>query len=329
MEPPRALAHPAGTLGQGHPLVAAQGARAPDDPPARHARRSPARQPPALPRLPAARGAPAALPPARPRPRARPPRRLAGLGDTLAPETVRPPRPHPAPAPRRHPRRHPPRPHQRPPRRPQQQDPPDQPPRLRLPLRRPTDRARLPLLRRHHDRAAAMNFTHNSTERRTSRPLRRSCSPPGTVRPRSAWPAWVVVCEGGGRRGVWSTERGARRGFCGMACGNRREAVCPPCAERYRGDASACERRPQGRQGHPRHGRRAPGVFVTLTGPSFGAVHTRGTRPDGRPRRCRPRHDAPVCVHGVRRSCGRVHDEDDSSLGKPICPTASTRPPAR
>ena len=76
---------------------------------------------------------------------------------------VRPARAHPARAPRRHPRRDPPRPLQRPPRRPQQQDPPDQPPRLRLPLRRPADRARLPLLRRHHDRTPAMNFTHNST----------------------------------------------------------------------------------------------------------------------------------------------------------------------
>ena len=35
---PRPLAHPARPLGQEHPLVAAQGARAPDDPPARHAR---------------------------------------------------------------------------------------------------------------------------------------------------------------------------------------------------------------------------------------------------------------------------------------------------
>ena len=42
MERPRALAHPDRPLGQGHPLVAAQGARTPDDRPARHARRGPA-----------------------------------------------------------------------------------------------------------------------------------------------------------------------------------------------------------------------------------------------------------------------------------------------
>ena len=66
VERPRALAHRDGPLGQGHPLVAAQGARAPDRRPARHPRRGPAGQHPALPRLPAARRAQAALPPRRP-----------------------------------------------------------------------------------------------------------------------------------------------------------------------------------------------------------------------------------------------------------------------
>src|SRR3954447_4079685 len=164
MERSRALPHARGPLGQEHALVAAQSARAPNLPPARHARRGPAREPPPLPRLPAQRGAPAALPPARPGPGTGTSRRLAGLGRPLTPEAVRAARPHPARAPRRHPRRDPPRPLQRPPRRPELQDPPDQPPRLRLSLRRPADRARLPQLQRPHDRAAAMNFTPNSDE---------------------------------------------------------------------------------------------------------------------------------------------------------------------
>jgi hypothetical protein len=45
VERPRALAHPDRPLGQGHPLVAAQGARTPDDRPARHPLRGPAGQP--------------------------------------------------------------------------------------------------------------------------------------------------------------------------------------------------------------------------------------------------------------------------------------------
>ena len=83
---------------------------------------------------------------------------------------VRPARAHPAQAPRRHPRRHPPRPLQRPPRGPELQDPPDQPPRLRLPLRRPPYRPRLPLLRRHHDRPPAMTSPPNRTKRPTTAP---------------------------------------------------------------------------------------------------------------------------------------------------------------
>ena len=105
----------------------------------------------------------AALPPRRPAPGTGASRRLAGLGVALPAAAVRPPRAHAQIPPRRDPRRDPARPLQRPPRGPEQQDPPDQPPQLRLPLRRRADRPRLPLLHRHHHRATAMNFTHNST----------------------------------------------------------------------------------------------------------------------------------------------------------------------
>jgi hypothetical protein len=96
MERPRALPHRDRALGQRHPLVAAQGPRTPDGRPARAPVRSSARQPPALPRLPAARRTAAALPPRRPHARAGAPRRLAHLGQPLAAQAVRPPRAHPA-----------------------------------------------------------------------------------------------------------------------------------------------------------------------------------------------------------------------------------------
>src|SRR3954454_8261861 len=133
MERARPLPNPGRPLGQEHALLAPQGARAPDDPPARHAAPAQPSQPAPLPRLPAARRAAAALPPARPRTRPRPPRRLADLGHAITAATVRAARAHPTSSTRRHPRRNPPRALQRPPRRPQQQDPPDLPPRLRLP----------------------------------------------------------------------------------------------------------------------------------------------------------------------------------------------------
>ncbi len=132
----------------------------------------------------------------------------------------------------------------------------------------------------------------------------------------------VAVCDGhqGARREVWSTD-GEPDGVLRKACGNRREAVCGPCAERYRGDAyQLIAAGLKGGKGVPDTIAQHPTVFVTLTAPSFGAVHTRPLGADGQPRRCRPRRDAPVCEHGVRLSCARVHTEDDACLGEPICP---------
>jgi hypothetical protein len=103
-------------------------------------------------------------------------------------------------------------------------------------------------------------------------------------------------------------------------CGNRREAVCPSCAEVYRGDAfQLVAAGLRGGKGVPESVASHPIVFVTLTAPSFGPVHSVRER-NGRAQRCLPRRDAPVCEHGVRLSCGEVHEEDDPRLGEPICP---------
>jgi hypothetical protein len=129
----------------------------------------------------------------------------------------------------------------------------------------------------------------------------------------------IETCDREGGRRVWSTDN-EPDGVLRKACGNRREAVCPPCAERYRGDAyQLIAAGLRGGKGVPDTVTEHPALFVTLTAPSFGPVHTRGVGPDGRPRRCRPRRDAPVCEHGVRLCCGRVHTEDDPCLGEPIC----------
>jgi hypothetical protein len=105
------------------------------------------------------------------------------------------------------------------------------------------------------------------------------------------------------------------------ACGNRREAVCPPCAERYRQDAyHLIAAGLRGGKGVPDAIAEHPAVFVTLTAPSFGPVHTRPLGSGGQPRRCRPRRDDPVCPHGVRLSCSAIHGEKDRCLGEPLCP---------
>ena len=59
-------------------------------------------------------------------------------------------------------------------------------------------------------------------------------------------------------------------------CGNRREAVCPSCARTYRGDAfQLVAAGMRGGKGVPETVAEHPLVFLTLTAPSFGPVHSR------------------------------------------------------
>jgi hypothetical protein len=160
------------------------------------------------------------------------------------------------------------------------------------------------------DRAARADFPRFQAQLRSS----GYCARPVRLQ------GHIECCDGHGRRRVWSTDT-EPDGILRKACGNRREAVCPPCAERYRGDAyQLLAAGLRGGKGVPDTVAKHPVVFVTFTAPSFGVVHTRPLGPGGQPRQCRPRRDAPVCEHGVRLSCGHVHDEDDPRLGEPICP---------
>lgn len=94
-----------------------------------------------------------------------------------------------------------------------------------------------------------------------------------------------------------------RSGTVLAPCGNRRESVCPACSDRYSADAFHLLRAglagddtkgvPVGVVEHPR-------AFVTLTAPSFGAVHTRSVSPRG---------------HAVPCGCGDRHGVDDPRIG--------------
>ena len=165
------------------------------------------------------------------------------------------------------------------------------------------------LLRELAQRAARPDFPKLEAQLRSS----GYCARPVRLRGR------IETCDRDGRRQVWSTDT-EPDGVLRKACGNRRQAVCPPCAERYRGDAyQLVSAGLRGGKGIPDTVAGHPTVFVTLTAPSFGIVHTRRLGPDGRPRCCRPRRDAPVCAHGARLSCAAVHAEDDPRLGEPLC----------
>lgn len=57
-----------------------------------------------------------------------------------------------------------------------------------------------------------------------------------------------------------------------------------------------------------------PKLFITLTAPSFGAVHRR--RPDGS---CHPSAQR-FCEHGSSLRCLERHEDDAVILGQALCP---------
>lgn len=100
-----------------------------------------------------------------------------------------------------------------------------------------------------------------------------------------------------------------------VKCNNRRASVCPTCSHEYKGDAwhlLMCGL--AGGKGVPESVADRPCTFVTLTAPSFGAVH--GVRDKGP---CRARRDRPVCAHGRALWCGKRHHPEDGQVGQPLC----------
>ena len=99
-------------------------------------------------------------------------------------------------------------------------------------------------------------------------------------------------------------------------CGNRRDDVCPSCSRVYARDTfELISTGLNGGKGVPNTVRTNPLLFVTLTAPSFGAVHT--ARDGKQP--CRPRSRIGACKHGVRLSCWAHHTDTDPVVGAPIC----------
>ena len=101
-------------------------------------------------------------------------------------------------------------------------------------------------------------------------------------------------------------------------CNNRRAMVCPSCSDLYARDTWQLIHAGL-RGGHhdiPVTVAAHPHVFVTLTAPSFGAVHTiRATGSCYPPGGHRGR-----CPHGTPLWCEAAHDYDNPALGQPLCP---------
>jgi hypothetical protein len=109
-------------------------------------------------------------------------------------------------------------------------------------------------------------------------------------------------------------------GVLRVPCKTRRASRCPSCAETYRADTYHLIRAGlAGGKGVPESVSAHPCLFVTLTAPSFGVVHTR-RESNGKPLPCHPRRDAETCPHGRVMSCTTRHAADEACLGEPLCP---------
>jgi hypothetical protein len=103
-------------------------------------------------------------------------------------------------------------------------------------------------------------------------------------------------------------------GRLAIRCGTRRETRCPPCSAVYKADAfHIVYAGLAGGPDTPESVRKHPRVFVTLTAPSFGPVHSRVPVGD-LVQRCYPR------TKTGGPSCTIRHRADDPLLGHPIDP---------
>jgi len=102
-----------------------------------------------------------------------------------------------------------------------------------------------------------------------------------------------------------------------VRCNNRRASACPDCSALYQRDARRIVRGGLD-VGQDHGGAIGPAWFVTLTAPSFGAVHSRRAGRGAASEVCRRRRG--TCEHGRALGCGIRHGADDRALGEPICP---------
>jgi hypothetical protein len=101
-------------------------------------------------------------------------------------------------------------------------------------------------------------------------------------------------------------------------CNNRRAAVCPSCSDLYARDIWQLVHAGTagGHHGVPASVASRPQVFVTLTAPSYGAVHS------SRGRECRDHRQVGAyvrCPHGKPLWCSATHNNDDERVGQPLC----------
>jgi hypothetical protein len=107
-------------------------------------------------------------------------------------------------------------------------------------------------------------------------------------------------------------------------CNNRRAQICPSCSDLYARDtwqlvhAGAAG----GHHDIPAAVADRPQVFLTLTAPSFGPVHTTAGDSAHKQRACWDHHRTGGyrrCPHGKPLWCSTTHDHDNDQVGQPLC----------
>ena len=100
-----------------------------------------------------------------------------------------------------------------------------------------------------------------------------------------------------------------------VPCKDRRVAVCPACSHLYKADAWILTAAGMhGGKGIPVDVRARPRLFVTVTAPTFGAVHRASA-----PSQCRPRRKQHACPHGRGTWCDLRHEHQEQLVGSPLC----------
>ncbi|WP_425271222.1 replication initiator [Mycobacterium gastri] len=114
-----------------------------------------------------------------------------------------------------------------------------------------------------------------------------------------------------------ATDEFGRQHYVLTRCNNRRATACPSCSDLYGRDLWQLIHAGLngGHHGIPSTVTDHPQLFVTLTAPSFGAVHT--IRGNGT---CHAEsRGAAPCGHGRTDRCDRIHCLEDPAVGQPLC----------
>jgi hypothetical protein len=159
-----------------------------------------------------------------------------------------------------------------------------------------------------HDRTALASIDHVMRAGGCHRPIRLTGN------------GQRIDTETGEILGPWSTD-GLPSGVAYVACKTRRKSKCAVCSWLYQGDAYQLIHAglTGGDKDTPEEVADHPAVFVTLTAPSFGKVHTQRRDTKGSIRPCQS-GKGDKCRHGNPTVCTTRHGDGDDKIGQALCP---------